>query len=228
MSERGSVDEVKRPAKTDLKLKNFLGVTQRTLQVWAPLYILLYQKSQICAITTNLMGIILKNITFKEDRALIKVQVEGCLTPKERVVLKQLLYNRYPKIKEHACRNSHGPRFDDCVETTSLAHVLEHVILEEMALGETREGRSVALRKTAVKPSNSSTSLSFLLQRKGENESTSLYSLDKAMRAFVAKTTNLGEGLAKIEMKYYDDISTLQAINKATSSLNEMLLACKM
>ena len=174
------------------------------------------------------MGIILKNITFKEDRALIKVQVEGCLTPEGRVVLKQLLYNRYPKIKEHACKNSHGPRFDDCIETTSIPHILEHVILEELAFVETKKGRSVALRKSAVKPSDSSSSLSFLSQRKGENEPTSLYSIDNGIRTFVAKTSNLGGGVAKIELKYYDDISTLQAIKRATSSLNEMLEACKM
>ena len=176
---------------------------------------------------SNRMSIKLVEIIFKEDRAIIKVQVQQCLTPQERVCLREALYKKYPNIRNHSCKNSNGPTFGDCVETTSIAHIFEHVILEEMALGETREGRSVALRKTAVKPSNSSTSLSFLLQRKGENESTSLYSLDKAMRAFVAKTTNLGEGLAKIEMKYYDDISTLQAINRATSSLNEMLKVCK-
>ena len=40
----GSVDEVRRPAKTDLKQK-LLGVTQRTFQVWAPLCFILYTQS---------------------------------------------------------------------------------------------------------------------------------------------------------------------------------------
>ena len=158
------------------------------------------------------MGIILKNITFKEDRALIKVQVEGCLTPKERVVLKQLLYNRYPKIKEHACRNSHGPRFDDCIETTSIPHILEHIILEELSHDSTRKGAAVSLRNASDKP---------------ESQPTSLYSLDKGMKTFVAKTSNLGGGVAKIELKYYDDISTLRAIKRATRSLNELLSFAK-
>ena len=78
------------------------------------------------------MSIKLTSIVFKEDRALIKVQVEGCLTPKSRVKLCQLLCKKYPKIVNHACRNSKGPTFGDCVETTSLAHVLEHIILEEL------------------------------------------------------------------------------------------------
>ena len=131
------------------------------------------------------MGIILKNITFKEDRALIKVQVEGCLGPEERAQLKQLLYNRYPNIKNHSCKNSKGPTFGYCIETTSIAHILEHVILEELAFVETRKC------------------------------------------VFVAKTSNLGGGVAKIELKYYDDISTLQAIKRATSSLNELLSFAK-
>ena len=159
------------------------------------------------------MSIQLLGITFKQDKAQIDVKFDQCLTPEERIGLRDALYKKYPNIKNHACKNSKGPRFDDCVETTSIAHIFEHVILEELAFVETREGRSVSLRNALDKP---------------ESRPTSLYSLDKAMRTFVAKTTNLGEGLAKIEMKYYDDISTLQAINKATSSLNEMLLACKM
>ena len=141
--------------------------------------------------------------------------------------MKQLLYNRYPKIKEHSCKNSHGSRFDDCVETTSIPHILEHMILEELSQDSTREGRLVALRKSAVKPSDSSSSLSFLSQRKGENEPTSLYSIDNGIRTFVAKTSNLGGGVAKIELKYYDDISTLRAIKRATNCLNELLSFAK-
>ena len=173
------------------------------------------------------MSIQLLGITFKQDKAQIDVKFDQCLTPEERIRLRDALYKKYPNIKNHACKNSNGPRFDDCVETTSIPHILEHIILEEFCQCSIREGRSVALRKTAVKPSDSSTSLSFLSQRKEENDSASLFFSNKK-NIFVAKTTNLGEGLAKIEMKYYDDISTLQAINKATSSLNEMLLACKM
>ena len=158
------------------------------------------------------MGIILKNITFKEDRALIKVQVEGCLTPKSRVKLCQLLCKKYPKIVNHACRNSKGPTFGDCVETTSIPHILEHIILEELSHDSTRKGAAVSLRNTFDKP---------------EGQPPSLYSLDKGMKTFVAKTSNLGGGVAKIELKYYDDISTLQAIKRATSSLNELLSFAK-
>ena len=147
------------------------------------------------------MSIKLTSIVFKENRALIKVQVEGCLTPEERVVLKQLLYNRYPKIKEHSCKNSHGPRFDDCVETTSIPHILEHIILEEL--------------KETASPCRL-------------DPSTPLRSAQDDVTLFVAKTSNLGGGVAKIELKYYDDISTLQAIKRAASSLNEMLETCKM
>ena len=157
------------------------------------------------------MGIILKNITFKEDRALIKVQVEGCLTPEERVALKQLLYSRYPKIKEHACKNSHGPRFDDCIETTSIPHILEHIILEELSHDSTRKGAAVSLRNTSDKPDSEPASL-FFSNRKS---------------VFVAKTSNLGGGVAKIELKYYDDISTLRAIKRATNCLNELLSFAK-
>ena len=131
------------------------------------------------------MQIKLLNITFKGDRAQIDVQFNGKLSPDVHNNFIKLLLKKYPSIAGHSCRNSKGPTFGDCVETTSVAHIFEHVILEELAFVETRKC------------------------------------------VFVAKTSNLGGGVAKIELKYYDDISTLQAIKRATSSLNELLSFAK-
>ena len=153
---------------------------------------------------------VLKEIKFKGERAEILVEANECLTPEERVYLKRLLYEKYPDLKNHACRNSHGPTFDDCVLCTSIPHILEHVILEELSKGATRQGSAVALRNASIPPDSKSTSLFFPVKK----------------NLFVAKTTKLGGGVAKIELKYYDDISTLQAIKSATSSLNELLKAC--
>ena len=157
------------------------------------------------------MSIQLLGITFKQDKAQIDVKFDQCLTPEERIRLRDALYKKYPNIKNHACKNSKGPRFGDCVGSTSIPHILEHMILEDLSQSSTRQGPPVSLRNTSNKP---------------DSEPASLFFSNKK-NIFVAKTTNLGEGLAKIEMKYYDDISTLQAINRATSSLNEMLKVCK-
>lgn len=147
------------------------------------------------------MQIKLLNITFKGDRAQIDVQFNGKLSPDVHNNFIKLLLKKYPSIAGHSCRNSKGPTFGDCVETTSVAHIFEHVILEEL---------KEATSHCKIVPSIRAGALT-------QND----------VRVFVAKTSNLGDGLAKIELKYYDDILTLQAINRGADSLNQMLAGCE-
>ena len=158
------------------------------------------------------MQIRLVDINFEEDRVVIEVKNEGCLTNDERNSFTELLLKKYPEITGQSCRNSKGPTFGDCVKTTSIAHILEHVILSELAKNSTRKLSSVALRSTSNKPADSSASLFFPTT---------------GSEVYLGKTTKLSEEVAKIELNYYDDILTLQAITRATAELNDLLNACK-
>ena len=140
------------------------------------------------------MCIELTNICFKKECVQIDVKMNTTLNDVQRRKLAEALLQKYPFIKEHACKNSHGPAFGDCIQTTSVPHILEHVILEEC-------------KDYYAKNKVSDFS--------GKN------------KLFVGKTTNLSEDLAKIELKYYDDIFMLNAINRATTELNNMLNNCR-
>lgn len=48
--------------------------------------------------------------------------------------LPELLLDQYPELKKHACSNDKSASFAYELKDTELAHVLEHVIAEELAL----------------------------------------------------------------------------------------------
>lgn len=39
--------------------------------------------------------------------------------------------SRYPDLPHHACVNGKGPRFGEVIEATSIAHMLEHIVISE-------------------------------------------------------------------------------------------------
>ncbi len=140
------------------------------------------------------MCIEVTDICFKTDCVQIDVKMNTVLTTHQRENLREFLAESYPNIEAHDCRNSKGPKFGDCIQTTSVPHIFEHVILEEC-------------------------------RRFSQPQKVS--DIGFKSKPFVGKTTNLGENLAKIELKYYDDIFMLKAINRATHSLNNMLNYCR-
>lgn len=147
------------------------------------------------------MCIELTNICFKNECVQIDVKMTATINDVQRRKLAEALLQKYPFIKEHACKNSHGPTFGDCIQTTSVPHILEHVILEECKKSKVSDIDYDVKNKVS--------------DFSGKN------------KLFVGKTTNLSEDLAKIELKYYDDIFMLNAINRATTELNNMLNNCR-
>ena len=153
------------------------------------------------------MQIRLVDINFGKERVEIEVKNEGFLTPVERNNFTELLLKKYPEITCQSCRNSKGPTFGDCVKTTSIAHILEHLILSELSETATpcRRDPSTSLRSAQ----------------------DDVREVPASGKVYLGKTSKLSEEVAKIELNYYDDILTLQAITRAAAELNDMLNACK-
>ena len=153
------------------------------------------------------MQIRLVDINFGKERVEIEVKNECFLTPVERNNFTELMLKKYPEITGHSCRNSKGPTLGDCVKTTSVAHILEHVILSELSETATPCSR------------DPSTPL-----RSAQDDAREV---PVSGKVYLGKTTKLTGEVAKIELNYYDDILTLQAITRATAELNDLLNACK-
>lgn len=71
-----------------------------------------------------------QKISISDNRATIKILDDISLENEQRAQLTSLISKRHKHILEHVCVNKHGPKFGDCVATTSLAHILEHLIID--------------------------------------------------------------------------------------------------
>ena len=87
----------------------------------------------------------------------------------------------YPDIAEHACVNESGKRFGAVMRHTSIAHLLEHIAIDEQV-------------------------------RDSENDDA----------FFVGTTEWVDEqtGRARVQLSFNDDLSALEAFNKALQFLN--------
>lgn len=80
--------------------------------------------------------ITVSSLTVQPDRLVIEVQLAPdaprCMNPSLAARLDALR----PTLKAHACVNDTGPSFGDVMASTSIPHVLEHLILDEQVRAE--------------------------------------------------------------------------------------------
>lgn len=221
-------------------------------------------------------------ILFRTDRVEVVVLDEANLTAEARHKFTTLISEQYPEALSQDCRNSHGSKFCDCLETTSLAHVLEHIIICNMQKtaadfplfeesigsgaasserdcvrefprekntssfcnedtgsllekddGKTRNKVDGALHASEISNRGEGAVPNSLVYAEATDDDSShdartAKSQSRITRSliFVGKTTKIGPNLAKIELKYYDDIHALGAIKRSIEDVNKMLNAC--
>ncbi len=68
-------------------------------------------------------------INFKNDRAEVLLNCPT-LEDNERVLFSNKIIKSIPEIAEHYCKNNFGTCFCDCIFTTGVAHIFEHILLE--------------------------------------------------------------------------------------------------
>lgn len=68
------------------------------------------------------------NITVKKYRVVCIVEVEGpkFSTPE----LKNKLLNKLPNLALHKCKNSQGKDFAEVMDSTSVPHLFEHMVID--------------------------------------------------------------------------------------------------
>ncbi|MDO5329596.1 MAG: hypothetical protein Q4E88_05865 [Coriobacteriia bacterium] len=65
-------------------------------------------------------------ITFNKTRVVCIVECGGN-TDKE---LAARVLEKLPNLKLHPCKNNRGPKFIDVIESTSIAHLFEHIVID--------------------------------------------------------------------------------------------------
>lgn len=109
------------------------------------------------------------------------------------------LLPRYPHLMEHSCVNDRGTTFAAVAANTSTPHLLEHMAIENQALG----GASRPLSGPAA----------------------SSLPASRSAGLFVGKTqwADRAARIARIELSYADDLVALAALRDAARDLDEAL-----
>ena len=125
---------------------------------------------------------------------------------------------RYPTITRHSCINAQGPTFEDIAYSTNVAHVLEHVIIEEQLerMLPAKESNCLSQKKASGKQpaENRSARVSF------GHDLSCIY--DPAI--ILKGTTKLfrDKRLAIVEISFADDIIAVQSILSALNCVNSL------
>lgn len=70
-------------------------------------------------------------ITYARMRVIVAFDTNEPRYTNPEIALKALKV--CPSLKIHSCINSHGPTFGDVIESTSMAHLLEHLMIAEQS-----------------------------------------------------------------------------------------------
>ena len=70
-----------------------------------------------------------ESIDIVKGRMIVRVRLrEGSRYTDPRIAVKVM--TRFPCVGLHSCKNDSGPHFSDVIERTSIAHVLEHLVID--------------------------------------------------------------------------------------------------
>lgn len=70
-----------------------------------------------------------ESIDIVKGRMRVRLRLrEGVRYTDPRIAVKVM--TRFPCVGLHSCKNDSGPRFADVIESTSIAHVLEHLMID--------------------------------------------------------------------------------------------------
>ena len=70
-------------------------------------------------------------ITFGRMRTFISFEEDDCRYTDSNIAAKAL--SLYPLLSVHSCINSKGPTFGTVIDSTSIAHLIEHLMIAEQS-----------------------------------------------------------------------------------------------
>jgi len=69
-------------------------------------------------------------MTVKADRVVCLIEVAPDVSRYTSPCMARMLVEKVPSLPLHTCKNSRGATFGDCMDHTSLPHVLEHLVID--------------------------------------------------------------------------------------------------
>lgn len=128
------------------------------------------------------------DITVKKYRIVCLVKIAGDCYSND--IIKNKVLTIMPSLKFHKCKNADDKAFKDILNTTSLAHILEHMIID----------KQIQAHKDYVEDKSSNIEL-----------------------FGTTKWIDEKQGLAQVEVSFYDDVVALKAIKESQKILNNLI-----
>lgn len=149
-----------------------------------------------------------ERVMVQRDRILVLVRVAGGPAAHLTEAQRDYLLAARPRLARHACINAQGRPFGAIMAETSLPHVLEHLIIDFQAelsrAPAPPESAAPRPAPAAPRPAAARPPLTFVGTTEWLNE---------------------GEGLARIEVNFTDDLIALDALKRARALLDEGMVA---
>ena len=82
-----------------------------------------------------------ETMVVRAGRIECELRIEGPCRYTTPAIARALLA-RYPTLQEHACVNEKGTTFGSVIDNTSLAHLLEHLVIDLQTRADGEEGES--------------------------------------------------------------------------------------
>ena len=93
---------------------------------------------------SSVRSVVVDSVTISPGRMKVALHIIGDRLYTDADFASKLLA-RFPSLGHHACKNDFGPHFSDVIASTSIAHVLEHLIIDAQL-----RSKSAPLDKTLV------------------------------------------------------------------------------
>lgn len=173
-------------------------------------------------------GIRLDRLTVMLGRMRLEVSLAHWVSPTTNEAIAEQVIARYPTICAHSCINSSGPTFGDVIGETSVAHLLEHMIIEEQladalrAVDERVGSFEASVASEPSAPDDGVDVVDGIDCRSARAEAAIVGGLS------LVGTTRVRDGGRKaiVEVSFFDDLVAAKAIGLALAELNSML-PCK-
>lgn len=133
-----------------------------------------------------------ESIVVRRDRIIAVAKMDAGAPRFTSASLMDLVLARFPDLPSHACVNARGDRFGAVMDHTSIPHVLEHLVIDLQADAYTKRHAAGDERET----------------------------VDPPLLTGTTKWMDRAEGLAQVQVSYFDDLVALSAFREAVDFLN--------
>lgn len=139
----------------------------------------------------------IESIVVSSNRVVSLVRVSPSVSPRTSFALMERVLESYPGLARHACVNDRGPTFASVMNSTSLPHLLEHLVVELQGRAALEDLQSSGARRALP---------------------------DDFVFVGTTEWVDRPAGLARVSVNFADDLVALRAFSEAVCTINQIMI----